>query len=170
MFYNLVYRSPLWKSLDHNSRNLRVVIAGTVFYIGMHYYIYSNYVDSYQLILDYRKYIYYLFFIDLIVLLLFMFLIDDNKKVVKKKKKQQLRLPIMIPPHIPQIVTPSSMPSMHSMHSIPQMPPVSEKSKKNNTNKETENDSQPIPIYKTFPNKSSPQVDTEMSPAIPLYK
>jgi hypothetical protein len=88
-----------------------------------------------------------------------MFLIDDNKKVKKKKKKQLPKFPTIIPPHIPQIVTP------------PQVPKVPEKPTQINinANMETENDSQAIPIYKTTPNKL-PQIDTEMSPQIPLYK
>lgn len=94
MFYNVVYRLPIWTNIDSKSRNLRLIVLGTILYIIVHSFIYSKYVDDYKIILENRKFLYYLIAIDLSIVVILMFLnfsISDNKKKNEKNKGKNKR-------------------------------------------------------------------------------
>lgn len=91
MFYNLVYKLPIWIDIDSKSRNIRLIVLGTILYILIHSFIYSNYVNNYEFILDNRKYLYYLIAFDLtIITTLIYFGFGTVKQKNKKLKKSSL--------------------------------------------------------------------------------
>lgn len=66
MFYYLFHSLPLWTDLPNGSRNVRTFLAGTICYIIMHAYLYSQYGDNNKLIAMFRPYIYYVCAADVI--------------------------------------------------------------------------------------------------------
>lgn len=96
MFINTVYRLPIWYDIDTKSRNIRILILGIILYIITHSFIYSKYVDNYQMVLNYRNYIYYLIALDLTIVGFLMFTnkkIKKNININKKKLKKFNNLP-----------------------------------------------------------------------------
>jgi len=89
MFFNTVYKLPIWKNLDKKSRNIRFLIFGSILYIIVHSFINSNYVNDIEIIQNYKHYLYYLILTDLCVVSMRMALSDDNLPKKKKQKKIQ---------------------------------------------------------------------------------
>jgi len=103
MFFNTVYKLSLWKNIDSKSRNIRLLILGATFYIILHSFLYSKYVEDIELIENNKKYLYYLMVTDLASVGLLMFMNDSKKpKKGKSKNKQSKKnnkqlLPNIIP-------------------------------------------------------------------------
>ncbi len=152
MIFNAIYRLPIWKTLDTNSRNIRVLVLGLILYIIIYTIMYTKYVDEIEIIKNYRQYLYYIVSIDLVITSAFIFSNDkpNNKKSKKTKKKvkknipnqqqilQQIphNIPNNIPKNIPQQI-PHNIPN-NTSNNIP-----------NNTNEPIDNNSIDIPIYQS---------------------
>lgn len=123
MFFNAIYRLSLWKDLDNKSRNIRILILGAVLYIIIHSFIYSNYVESIEIIEQYRDYLYYLIGIDLIFVGIQMFIGDDGGISKKKKKKKTLKRKhsIKMNPYMLQNMKINQMNQMNQMNKMNQM-------------------------------------------------
>lgn len=92
MFFYLIYKSPLWKDKETNARNARVVALGIILYVFLHSYLYSNYSEGKDFIVNNRKYIYYLFVMDVITTLGFLYYGSGNK--LDKSDKSVNKLPM----------------------------------------------------------------------------
>ena len=109
MLYNSLYNSKLWKKLDSKSRNIRILILGTVFYVIAHSFIYSNYVEGIEIITNYRRFLYYLIALDLGLFGLRVYMggsKNDKKKKNKKKGQFLMNIPQQnnLPPQIAQMM------------------------------------------------------------------
>lgn len=92
MFFNGVYRLPIWKNIDTKSRNIRMLILGAILYIVVHSFISSKYVENISFIVDNKHYLYYLAAFDLAIVGIMMFMHTDKKKVNGNKlTKKQLQ-------------------------------------------------------------------------------
>ena len=83
MFYYILFRSSLWKSLEDKNRNIRIALLGSTFYIILHSYVYSKYVDSTDFVKKYRNFIYLIIFVDI------AFTVITLKKNYNKKKEKK---------------------------------------------------------------------------------
>lgn len=64
MFYFVVSRLPIISNIDEG-KMLRIFIIGTICYIIVHAFLYSNYNSGSELITKYRSYLYYMWGADL---------------------------------------------------------------------------------------------------------
>lgn len=101
MLYNSLYNSKLWKKLDSKSRNIRIIVLGTVLYVILHSFLNSNYVEGVEIITNNTRFLYYLIGIDLLAFGLRVFM-DGGKKKAGKKNKGKKFIP-------PQLENDSSM-------------------------------------------------------------
>ena len=142
MIIYLVYKSPLWKNLESKSRKLRIFILGTIIYIALHSFINSKFVENNEFIEKNKKYLYYLFGLDMMLSGSIMYfgksadkkLINDTMKLIKPKKinlqKQiqmdQQRENVVVQPNNQPVVKPNMQPpQMKPNMQSPQMkPPV----------------------------------------------
>jgi hypothetical protein len=182
MFFNIIYRSPIWQNLEANTRNIRILILGSIFYIIIHSFIYSRYVNAYQMVLNYRKYIYYLIMCDLAIVGLMIFLFTDsqqNKKekqlIKKKNKKKKKKNPMNLMNHMRQFpIMPTNLPInlfppfQQPTFNKPFLKPIINESEHNNPENKFEDIE--LPIYQSSNNNpintNKPEIlDTEL----PIY-
>lgn len=169
MFFNAVYKLPIWKNIDSKSRNIRLLILGATFYIILHSFLYSKYVEDIELIENNKKYLYYLMVVDLASVGLLMFMNDSKQpKKGKSKNKQSKKnnkqpIPHMIPfnmnknmnPNMNANMNPNMNVNMNKKNQIPnqninkQMVNQTLNSDRNIHNSQTinDNDSIKLPIY-----------------------
>ena len=67
MFAYLLYKSPLWVTLDLNSRLLRIFIASIAIYVIIHAILFSNYLSN-EKVNKFKKIIYYIVAIDTMIM------------------------------------------------------------------------------------------------------
>jgi len=173
MIIYLVYKSPLWKNLESKSRKLRIFILGTVIYIALHSFINSKFVENNEFIEKNKKYLYYLFGLDMMLSGSIMYfgkssdkstdkkLINDTMKLIKPKKinlqKQiqmdQQRENVVVQPNNQPVVKPNMQPpQMKPNMQPPQMkPPVQQQQQ------------QQVKSNTQMPNKTSNELK------VPLY-
>jgi hypothetical protein len=182
MFFNAVYRLPIWKKLDNKTRNLRLLILGAILYIAVHSLIQSKYLESDELVKNYKHYLYYITAIDLVIVGIFMYLQNnsDNKKKLKKGKSNTKKLlpnPIrtnMIVPQMQQKMIPSMQYNMFPQNIFQKQNTIPKKADDNisielpiyngnNNECQIQQDDIDIPIYK---NNTQINIDDE----IPIYK
>ncbi|AYV77027.1 MAG: hypothetical protein Barrevirus8_13 [Barrevirus sp.] len=193
MFYNLIYRSPLWaKAKD---RNIRIFVLGTILYIVFFLYLQSKY----NKLQNYKKYIYYIFVTDFLVMSLYMsyseYFKTKDKKVNKmktktKKKKEtksknngpslpnQNRRPMSNKPVAPPNQNKgsnSSLPSPSTPQNKGSNPPISNNGPNRDTHLSDNNSNVALPIYNNtnqtqqkVPSKTVNKVVTESE--IPVYR
>ncbi|QKF93702.1 hypothetical protein QKU48_gp0244 [Fadolivirus algeromassiliense] len=172
MFFNIIYKSPIWKSIDTKSRNMRILVMGSIFYVIVHSFIYSKYVESIEFVENYRKYLYYLMVIDLASTGLLMFLSDDKKqkksKNMKKnnqKKQHKMNLPFQLSPQYQPSLQPLSKINNNPIQALHK--PVNKQFTVNNVQKVEDNESIQLPIYKKQ-NQQPIKVDND-DYEIPVY-
>lgn len=123
MFFNAVYRLSIWEDLDNKSRNIRLLVLGAILYIIVHSFIYSNYVQSIDIIQKYRNYLYYLIGIDLSLVGVLMFTENTKNSNKKKKlKKRKLMYQMQQQPMQPLPQQPIQQQPMQPMQPLPQRP------------------------------------------------
>lgn len=165
MFFNAVYKLPIWKNIDNKSRNIRLLVLGAVFYVIVHSFLYSKYVENIELIENNKKYLYYLMIIDLGSVGLLMFM-NDSKKIKKKKtqKKQRIIKRKILPP-----IMPFGMENVKLSHKNIKQNPIGVTKPINHrptikSNQNIDNDSIKLPIYSSK-NKKLDNDDCD----IPIY-
>lgn len=94
MFFYTIYKSEIWKDLEVKDRNLRILIFGSFFYVIVHSYIFSKYVENNQ----YKKYFYYVPITDLLLTLIDLF--NKGKEFPSKKtKNRKYNVPVLALPN-----------------------------------------------------------------------
>lgn len=183
MLYNSLYNSKLWKKLDSKSRNIRILILGTVFYVIAHSFIYSNYVEGVEIIANYRRFLYYLIALDLGLfgLRVYMGKNKNDKKKKNKKKGQFLMGPNYLPPQIAQMMTLQNQMKNNSANPFKQNPyPVQRDvpqryqqpfnpSQTTVSHNDDSNASMQIPVYDTSMANQDAGVQSEGGESIPIY-
>ena len=177
MIIYLVYKSPLWKNLESKSRKLRIFILGTVIYIALHSFINSKFVENNEFIEKNKKYLYYLFGLDMMLSGSIMYfgkssdkstdkkLINDTMKLIKPKKinlqKQiqmdQQRENVVVQPNNQPVVKPNMQPpQMKPNMQPPQMKPHVQQQQQQQQQQQVKSNTQ-------MPNKTSNELK------VPLY-
>lgn len=65
MFYYIVSKLPAIVSVNDDSRVYKIFIIGSICYVILHAYLFSNIGENIELVKKYRNYIYYLWVLDL---------------------------------------------------------------------------------------------------------
>ncbi|MCJ7637817.1 MAG: hypothetical protein MUO21_10040 [Nitrososphaeraceae archaeon] len=164
MFYNLIYRSPLWgKKINSQDRNIRVLVAGTVLYIGMYVLLQSKYADIVPQLQNYKKYIYHIFISDLATVSVQMYFTDNvlnkNKNKKKKLRKNKVKDTLPLLPFIPHNIP----------HNIPNNPSINNNASPNKP-KNSDNGSVGLPVYESHQKQQQQSVDVESDFQIPVYR
>ena len=90
MFFNTIYKFPIWNDLDKKSRYIRVLILGVILYVASYSFLNSNYVNNISFVQDYKHYLYYLIGVDLCTISTIV-AFDDKVNKPKPKKIKLLK-------------------------------------------------------------------------------
>lgn len=102
MFYFIVSRLPIISSVEEG-KFLRIFIIGTICYIILHAFLYSNYNSGSEIVQKYRSYLYYLWGADLLITGLIVKLFGGNNNEIDDdtyeqeeiySQKQQYKFPV----------------------------------------------------------------------------
>lgn len=154
MFYNLIYRSPLWGNINSYDRNIRIIIAGTILYVGTYLLLQSKYTNNIPQLQNYKKYIYHVFVSDFTTMMIQMKFghdkTDQKNKKKSKKNKRNMKMKKQFQ-HLPLL--------NHSQNS--------QQSQLENKKQNDEN-SVSLPIYNGHGQKNQDSIESDIS--IPIYR
>lgn len=102
MFYNLIYRSPLWLTNKKANRNIKVLVLGSILYISMYAFLQTKY-SNISFLENYKKYIYHIFVSDLSTVSVQMYFQNTNTKNKRKTKTQKKSKKLQIKKKKPQL-------------------------------------------------------------------
>ncbi len=82
MFFYLIHSIPHSKALTEEKRNLRTIVFGGLVYVGLHAFLFSDFIESYyESLTMLRQYFYYMLVVDL-MLLIFLYKIQYDKLII----------------------------------------------------------------------------------------
>ncbi|ARF09668.1 hypothetical protein Indivirus_2_47 [Indivirus ILV1] len=150
MFYNLLYRSPLWGKVRSQDRNIRIIVAGTILYVVSYLLLQTKYVNDISQLQNYKKYIYHLFASDFTIVMIQMRFSHDKKIKRKLKNPKPKKMKLSFDKFIP-------MNNYLQNHQNDEHIPVIKKKQT-----DLESDIQ-IPIYRPINKQVNQQINQEVS-------
>lgn len=147
MFYNIVYQLPLWNNMEPKSKNIRVLIYGTILYIVIYSLLYSKYVEDYETIDAYKHWIFYLAALDSAIIIYRMYCNQSKTKKKQLNSKQH------------QMNQMNQMYQLYNLMNMAQRPPIPMRRPQSSEDKKSID----IPLYESVKKESKDDLN------IPIY-